>query len=175
MNADLSGARMAASTAARGSGGRAHALRAPLFLVIVSLLLSGGCATPSTHAPTPSAVILGDDLHFAWYPPASGTRFDIFISAGRYVRTEDDGSFVYYSSEHGSSSRVRAGQPIQRRRGGIAYARKAERYFAWQEAPSYTSILPLNGELDDLKEGRSIRVFLGYLPADAERHLQFAP
>ncbi len=32
--------------------------------------------------------------------------------------------------------------------------------------------MPLNGVLDELTEGPSVRIFLGYLPTEAEQRLQ---
>jgi hypothetical protein len=63
------------------------ALMRTFVLFACSIFLSS-CSTPQVAMP--SAVILSEDLHFEWVPPNLGHKMEIFISAGRYIRSAED-------------------------------------------------------------------------------------
>jgi hypothetical protein len=141
------------------------------FVLFACLLCLGACSAPQVALP--SAVILAEDLHFQWVPPNLGHRMDVSISAGRYTLSADEREAVYYESQTGLVSRVYAGQPARKVRGGIGYFKSKGRYFAWELAPSRAAQTPWLLISNMTEEGPMVRIYLAPVPEQNESSLRF--
>jgi len=97
----------------------------------------------------------------------------VFISAGRYARTDNDWNTVYYESEAGLVSRAYAGQTGKKVQGGIGYMKRQDRYFVWEFAPSITAQTAWGLISGQTQEGPLVRIYLGKVPKENEPSLQF--
>ena len=141
------------------------------FALFACSIFLSACSTPQVS--TPSAVILSEDLHFKWVPPNLGHEMEIFISAGRYTRSADDRDTVYYESKSGLVSRVYAGQPAMKGKGGIGYFKSKGRYFVWELAPSTVAQTPWLLISNMTEEGPLVRLYLAKVPEENEPSLRF--
>jgi hypothetical protein len=146
------------------------ALMRTFVLFACSIFLSS-CSTPQVAMP--SAVILSEDLHFEWVPPNLGHKMEIFISAGRYIRSAEDWDTVYYESNNGLASRVYAGQPAKKGKGGIGYFKSKRRYFVWKFAPSIDAQTPWLLIANMTEEGPLVRLYMAKVPEENEHSLRF--
>ncbi len=149
--------------------------RRPVTSALLAAALSlVGCATRRAEAPPGMTVTVLANLQFVWYANPDHRAFDISIAPGTYVRVADEGDQVYYGADAGLVSCVPRGAAAEMVRGGVGFSRKTGRFFAWRLAPSFTSRRLLNGVLDTFDDAPPVRIFLGYLPSAAERHLRLA-
>jgi len=98
---------------------------------------------------------------------------EVFISAGRYTRSAEEWDTVYYESESGLVSRVYAGQPAKKGKGGIGYFKRKGRYFVWKLAPSIVAQTPWLLISNMTEEGPLVRVYLAKVPEENEHSLRF--
>jgi len=112
-----------------------------------------------------------EDLNFKWVPPNLGHKMEVSISAGRYTKSAEEWNLVYYESESGLVSRVYAGQPVEKVKGGIGYMKKERRYFVWELAPSVTAQTPWALISGMTEVGPDVRIYLGKVPEEAEHSL----
>ena len=143
-------------------------------ILIACFFILTACSTFQvfTPPPPPSAVTIAEDLHFNWPQPNSDLEMAIFISAGHYTRSTDDGKIVYYESENGLVSKARSGHPATKVKGGIAFLKTNGSYFIWEVAPSYIALRPLNGIDDETRDGPSVRIYLARVPEKIEHSLR---
>src|SRR4051794_33775745 len=102
-----------------------------LSSLLLALVLSS-CATSPTVRPPPHSVTVLEDLRFAWRPPIGLPEFETTISAGSYVRLDEDRTQVFYSSEKGLVSKALAGHQSEKVKGGIGYLKAEGRFFVWK-------------------------------------------
>lgn len=142
----------------------------PVSILITCSILLSACATP--QVATPSAVTLSEDLHFKWVPPNLGHKMEVFISAGRYTRSDEDWNTVYYEAESGLVSRGYPGQPAKAGKGGIGYLKRDRRYFVWELAPSLVAQTPWLLISNMTEEGPMVRLYLAKVPKENEPNLR---
>lgn len=140
------------------------------FVLITCLLLLSACTTP-VATPTPSAIVLSEDMHFEWVPPNLGHRMEVFISAGRYSRTDEEQDMVYYESGSGLVSRAYVGQPAKKVKGGIGYMRGKGQYFIWELVPSSLAQTPWLLISNMTEAGPLVRAYSAKVPKENESSL----
>jgi len=141
------------------------------FFLLACLICLSACSTPDVTAP--SAIILSEDLHFQWVPPNLGHRMDVSLSAGRYTRSSDEWDTVYFESETGLVSRVYAGQPANKVKGGIGFFKRKGRYFVWELAPTIDAQTPWLLISGMTAAGPMVRLYLAMVPEENEHHMRF--
>ncbi len=98
---------------------------------------------------------------------------EVSISAGRYTKSGEEWDTVYYESESGLVSRVYAGQPAEKVKGGLGYMKRKGRYFVWELAPSIVAQTPWLLISGMTEKGPDVRIYLGKVPEENEHSLKF--
>jgi hypothetical protein len=150
-----------------------RSLAAPMRALVLSTCLAAlSACTGPVATPTPSAIILSEDLHFKWFPPNLSPKIDISLSAGRYTRSAVEWDRVYYESEGGVVSAARAGQPAVKAKGGIGYLTRKGRYFVWGYTSSITAQNAWLLISNMTEDGPLVRAYSGQVPKEFEPSLR---